>query len=309
MLSLLLALFVAAQDSDRGPLDAHGSTIYQFATTDFVPNIPRSLSAGEVELRTDADWTNTFVQSPSVNYYETLHSRTSLWYGVDDRLSVGIAQSVLVVGGGFMDPFINGFHNTFGIKSHRSDYAENKFLVQSSEHAPVMELPSSFIAGDLMVTVQCKILEEKGAGLIFGGQYQLPTGGHNFYYNHRGFGVGTYLYGYLDLTEDFRFFCATDFAYIGRGEILWHTLRPFQGSIVGGVDFRAADWLSIVFQLTSASGAVDWERYTSWASEAEGGFRIKLSDQVTIEIAATEHLIRYDNNTDFGLHLGLSLKF
>lgn len=308
MISLLLALTLLVQD-DRGPLDAHGSTIYQLATTDFIPNIPRSLAAGEVELRTDVDWTNTFTQSPSLNYYETLHNRTSIWYGVDDRMTIGLSQSVLVISGGIMDPFINGFHSAFGIRSDRVDYAENKFLVTSPSHPAVRKLPSRTIAGDLMITFQYKVIENDGFGLMVGSQYQLPTGGHTFYYNHRGFGVGMYLYTYYDVCEDFRLFCATDFAYVGRGEILWNELRPFQGSVVGGVDWRVASWMSIVCQVTSASGAVKFETYSTWASEMEAGFRIKLSDRVTIEIAGTEHLVRYDNNADFGLHFGLDLRF
>jgi hypothetical protein len=310
MINLILALALMAQDDgSRGPLDAHGTTIYQLSSTDFVPNIPHSLAAGEIEVRTDADWTNTFVASSSLNYYETLHSRTSIWYGVDDRMTVGLSQSVLMVGGGYMDSFINGFHSTFGIRSHRTDYAQDKFLVTSPSHPAVLELPSSIIAGDLMITFQYKAISEDGFGLMFGSQYQFPTGGHTFYYDHRGFGVGVYVYTYCDITDDFRLFGAADLAYVGRGEILWHKLRPIQASVVGGVDWSVAPWMSIVCQLTSASGAADFEDYTSWASEIEAGFRIKLSDRVTIEIAATEHLIRYDNNADFGIHLGLSLKF
>lgn len=310
MLSLILALAVLAQDTtDRGPLDAHGSTIFQLATTDFIPNMPRSLAAGEVEVRTDADWTNTFVESPSLSLYETLHSRTSIWYGLDDRMTIGISQSVLVVGGGVMDPFIDGFHKTFGIDSHRTRYPENKFLFQRSENSPVMELPARAMAGNMMFTLQYKVVEQNGFGLFTGSQYQIPTGGENFYFDHRGFGVGVYLYTYYDITEDFRFFAAGDFAYVGRGEVLWQELRPFQASALGGVDIRLADWLGLVVQVTSVSGAVSFETYASWAWEAEAGFRFKLSKAATFEFGATEHLVRYDNNADFGLHAGFALRF
>lgn len=310
MISLLLALVSAlAQDDDRGPIDAHGSTIYQLASTDFIPNLPRSLRAGEVELSTHADWTSCYTESPSLNYYETFHSRTSLWVGLDDRMTVGLSQSVLAVGGGRMASFINRFHDAFGIKSKRGQYPENKFLVQDHENGPIRELPSKSFAGDLMLTLHCKLVEENGYGLFFGSQYQFPTGGETFYYKHHGFGVGNYLYGYLDLCEDVRFFVAGDFAYIGRGEVLDHKLRPFQASAVAGVDIRLTSWMSVVAQMTSASGAASWEAFSSWTSETELGFRFRLSDRVTFEFGATENIINFDNSPDFGIHSGLAVRF
>ena len=308
--SLLLALVAAlAQDQDRGPLDAHSSTIYQLATTDFIPNLPRSLKAGEIELSTHADWSSTFTQSPSLNYYETFHSRTALWLGIDDRMTVGVSQSVLGVGGGYMAHFINNFHETFGISSKRGEYPENKFLAQSYEHGPTMQLPARWFVGDLMLTLHCKIVEEDGYGLFFGSQYQLPTGGETCYYKHRGFGVGNYLYGYVDITEDLRLFAGGDFAYIGRGEVLWHELRPFQASVLVGADLRLVSWVSLITQLTAASGAARWESFSSWTWEAQLGFRFKLSDRVAFEFAATENVVNFDNSADFGLHTGLSVRF
>jgi hypothetical protein len=82
-----------------------------------------------------------------------------------------------------------------------------------------------------------------------------------------------------------------------------------QISVVAGVDYRLTSWLSIVAQLTSTSGPASFDHYTSWASEAEAGFRFKLSDSIFSEFSATEHLIRYDNNADFGIHTGITVKF
>jgi hypothetical protein len=298
------------QDPDnmpRGPLESHGSTIYQLPSTDFIPNVPLSLKDGEAELHTTADWTNTFVESNShLNYYETLHLRTSLWFGVDDRLSVGISQPVNIIGGGYLDGFINHFHEAFGIHSNRTNYPSNKFLVTNDSGS--FQLPSSVLTGDLMLSFQYKLVNEEHYGLYVGDQIQFPTGDTNEYFQRKHFGVGVFVSGFYDV-GNLRWFAASDIAYVGEGEILWEKIRPMQVSALFGADYRLLSWLSLVGQITSVSGSASFDHYTSWASEAEGGFRFRFSNTVFGEFSATEHLIRYDNNADFGIHAGLTVRF
>lgn len=312
VMSLLLAALMALQSQDkdfdlpRGLLESHGSTAYQLSSTDFLP-VSLSLKEGEVELRSTADWTNTFVESRDhLNYYETLHVRQSFWYGVDDRLSVGLSQSVSVIGGGYLDGFINNFHKTFGIHSNRVNYPSNKFLI--GDITNYRQLPSSVIASDLMLSFQYKVIDTEHYGFYIGDQLQFPTGTDNDYYQHRRLGAGVFATGFYDI-DGFRFFGAGDIAYVGVGEVLYEKLRPVQVAVIFGVDYKLASWLSAVVQITSTSGPADFDHYASWASEAEAAFRVKLSGHVFWELGATEHLIRYDNNADFGLHTGLTLKW
>jgi len=251
------------------------------------------------------------------SYRWTLSSR----YGLTDTVEVGIELPWVMYGGGFLDSFIIGWHDAFGLpQGGRDDAPKNRLLysyANSGEQRILLNDSGSGI-GDIVLTGGIKLYEEKSPPLhgtvALRSTLKLPSGDSD---NLRGSGA---LGGTLSLCGAVNRF--TDWGSIGffgsaggmlsdKGKVLSEQQESSAVFATLGLGWGPASWLSFKLQLNANS------RLYSGSSLAEistpafmlvSGGALKFPGDYLLDIGVSED-VSVGTAPDVALHLGLSKLF
>jgi hypothetical protein len=306
---LLLGSLAYAQDDleSRGPLETRGYTIFQLSAFEFTTPLPTHLSENGTLFKSSATWTNVFnVHDSRLTVdSELLRVDNRIFYGVTDRLMVGISVPFTAVGGGGMDTFIEGFHDTFGFSNDtRHKYPRNNFSVNGSDYS------SDILISDVTAHVRYRLFDNPG--LSVGLRIQTPSLLTTEWFNHHQFGVGIDLTGFYDLDTsmgNFYFTAMASIARLGETSTFGYSLVPYQTSFLAGVDWRPFDSFSFILQCSATSGCIDAFDYRRWSFEVAAGFRLQTSNHMWVDLGITENLINLENSADVGIYLGVTFRY
>lgn len=107
---------------------------------------------------------------------------------VNDFAEIGLDIPVLYIGGGFLDGFLESYHDTFGFNDYgRSMRPGNDFLYEVRQDGNlIIKGESGFGIGDVRLTIKKELIASDGYGLSIKGDVELPTGDAE-----KGFGNGS----------------------------------------------------------------------------------------------------------------------
>lgn len=306
---LLLASYAYAQDdlTSRGPLETRGYTIFQLSAFEFTTPLPTHLNENEVLFKSSATWTNVFnVHDHSLTVdSELLRVDNRVFYGVTDRLMVGISIPFTAVGGGGIDTFIEGFHDTFGFSnSTRRQYPRNNFSVNGVDY------DSDILVSDITAYARYRLFDNPG--LSVGLRVQTPSLLTTDWFNHHQFGVGVDLTGFYNLETSagsFFFTAMASIARLGETTSFGYSLNQYQSSFLLGLDWRPFDALSFIIQCNATSGCIEAYDYNRWSFEVDVGFRFRPSDHMWVDLGITENMITLENSADVGFYLGVTFRY
>lgn len=186
-------------------------------------------------------------------------SRTAIIqkYGLFKNHELTLEIPFFSTSGGFMDAFVQGYHNTFGLPNSGREFVRNgrySFEVLSNGVSIYSPQQTPFRAGDITVGQKIRVYDESQflPALAIRTSIKLPTGSPSY-----GTGSGKVDVSFSLLAEKsirrFHLYSQVGFSVLGRQD----ELEDFQkrGTIYfsQAVEFNLVSWLSLVAQIDFVS--------------------------------------------------------
>lgn len=288
----------------------------------------------EVGLRTV--WSNSwsFSQNRLVLDAETRHGILSLRLGILDAGDIGLQIPYQWRGGGMLDPFIEDFHEAFGLsRAERNRRPQNRYLVQGtqSDLTPYELEHKGYGFSDMVLELRGKtypggpILPAAAATL----RLRLPTGRSKFELSD---GVDVTIS--LDLSKrightPFLIYAGLAYTYYAHAHVDGLDLLRHRGFVYVGGEWELTPWLSLVVhgwweskrerKLFRNPSSVDRNPFSGPLQEAETklgnyisyvAFGLKARwEPVVVELGVVENIIDPDTTADFAILGNLTVQF
>jgi hypothetical protein len=246
----------------------------------------------------------------------TLHGR----YGVWSRLEVGVEVPYVIIGGGFLDSFIEGYHHTFGFPNGGRDQAPQNRLVYRYEKDGQMRLnmvQSGAGLGDVRLTGGWQFFKgeaEMPGEITLRASLKLPTGDSD---TLRGSG-STDLALWLVGKKDFQMPLGRGSVFGGMGamamtdgKVLKDQQRPLVGFGTLGIGWSPLNWLALKVQVDSHTSFYrdsDFKQVDGASVQLTMGGTLAFSPRTALDIGVTEDLT-VTTSPDVVFHLSLSHRF
>jgi hypothetical protein len=287
------------------------------------PGRAKLLASGENEVRVALDLANNFAHDSSDREAvfldgETLRTTFSFARGFAGRFEAGVELPVVYQSGGFLDGFIEGWHEFFGLNNgtRASNPKDRLFFHYAKDGTNRLNFTKeSGGIGDLRLTGATQLYRENGSALALRGLLKLPTGDSN-----RLLGSGsTDLALWLSADHDFPFETLGHAAIFGalgglaktRGDVLSDQERTFVGFGTLGAGWNPNKWLVLKLQLSSHTpfySGSDFIELNAISTLLTFGGTIAFSDKTALDIGMSED-VAVDRSPDTTFHLALSTRF
>ena len=287
------------------------------------PGRPKLLAGGENEVRVALDLANDFAHDSDGRESvfldgETLRSTFSFARGFAGAYEAGIELPVLYQSGGFLDGFIEGWHQVFGLYGGtRSQEPRNRLLFRYSKDGSTRldVTRESAGIGDLRLTGGSRIYRDESSAVSLRALLKLPTGDSNTL-----MGSGsTDLALWLCADHDFRFQRFGNAAVYGalgalaktRGNVLPDQERTIVGFGTLGAGWSPVDSFALKLQLSSHTpfySGSDFVELNAVSTLLTFGGSVAFSKRTSLDIGISEDVV-IDRSPDITFHLALSTKF
>jgi len=220
---------------------------------------PQTLKKGQKEAFTHTTFSNVFEYSPITNTF--LNLDMEIWrtafnfkYGVTDEIDVMIEMPFITNSGGFLDGFVQWYHNLFGLPNGGKELvSNNEYHYEITQNGTALVSYPKTLFGLSDITLRCKYFFSDRLKLpikvAWTGYFKVPIGRFS-----RGLSSGQVDAGFSFLAEKqikrFHFVTQLGVAVLGMSEDL-ATIQK-RGLFVFGqsVEFQLVQNLSIIIQLT-----------------------------------------------------------
>jgi hypothetical protein len=169
----------------------------------------------------------------------------------NDFIEIGLDIPVIYTGGGFMDGFLESYHDTFGFNDYgRSTRPSNDFLYEVRKDGNlIVQGKTGFGLGDIRLALKKPLITSDDLNLSIKGDIELPVGDAK-----KGFGNGSMDAG-LSILLDKRINDKTmtywNFGGVLAGDIRGHQTLDIDDFIYGGaaVETHINEKLSLLVQI------------------------------------------------------------
>ena len=241
-------------------------------------------------------------------------------YGIARRFEGEVEIPFVVSGGGFLDSFIEGYHDTFGFPQGGRDQApRNRLLYQyrrdGQERLHVDK--TSYGLGDIRVKGAWQLyqkMEGKPAALALRASLKLPTGD-----SHQLHGSGSTDFslwitasdGYNLARGHLTLFGAAGIMAMTDGQVLRDQQRNWVGFGGLGVGWSPLRWIAFKIQANAHTPFYresDLRELNAVSAQLTMGGTLALSDRTALDLGVTEDII-VSTAPDVVFHLNFRLKF
>ncbi|MES2488403.1 MAG: DUF3187 family protein [Pseudomonadota bacterium] len=298
---------------DALPAHNQGTLQRSFA----LPAIGQSsvLGASQSNFSADYDLTSEYYVDANATESITVDGETSAFalswrQGIGNNLELSARLPVLIVGGGFMDNFIDNWHKTFGLPDGGRPLAQNdvRQITYIANGNPVVEVrQSGTTLGDIELAAGWKL----GDGAALRGMVKLPTGSDS---KLTGGNWGGAVWG------DFALPFATGSSWDGFASLgatvaqKTDALKDQQrnAAVFGGVGlgYFVTQNLELRSQLYAHSALyknTDLDGLKKPGMQLTFGGSYRWSPKVSMDMFIQEDVVT-DSSPDFSLHLGLTYR-
>jgi thiol-disulfide isomerase/thioredoxin len=308
-----------------GPLKLYAQSPFQALRLTIRPRTPSTLGKGQFEGSFWATWVNVFdleneVGDPANQFFldfETLQTVLAVSYGITDTFEIeGEFQSRRRFGG-FMDSFIEGFHDLFGIdQGGRLDVPRDDFsihLTPEDGREPVWLDPgdrgvfSQTLGVSFQHNITCGTSKFPALAYSVSARYEMNDDDDFSDSSKLDFGASAsvsrrfgrfYAYGTLG------------YAWFGRDNFRGLELENTQWTFLVAGEWRIFTRQSMIVQLLVTEGQVqNFGAFSEQSNEITLGYKWEVRDGGILEVGLIENIISFDNSPDFGFHLGYSQRF
>jgi len=213
---------------------------------------------------------------------------------IKDAVEFDVDLPVLIIGGGFMDGFLETYHDTFGLPDYgRSERPRNEFLyVVRKDGELIIDGKSGIGLGDIRLALKKPLITSDGFALSIKGDIELPTGNAKKGYGNGSLDAGLSLL--IDKKISDSIITCVNFGAVFPGDVRANKELDLKNFYCGGlgIEADAGDGLSFLMQLQGESSiyprtdllAVDRDsflliiggRYT----KAESNYDISLAEDI-----------------------------
>lgn len=302
-----------------GPLSLTSQSPFQSLRSSFLPRTPSTLAENHFEVRQTETWVNVFAQSAGKYLldFEMLRSSVAVAYGITDTVEVEAEFVNKSRFGGAMDSFIQGFHRTFGLdQGGRDTVPKNDFAFDvapqgGNSGVSLSNQARGDFSQELLATLQYNVT--CGAAEMPALAAAVTVRGDLGNSDELRGGLPVSLAMSLSASKrvgEFYGYLGVGMAWFGHQDFLGIELRPTQLSALAAVEWRFAAEMSLVLQyLVSQGVARALGPFSAPSHEITLGFKGEITRGAVLELGLIENVITFDNSPDFGLHLGLTLRF
>lgn len=316
------------------PLSSQAIELFPFASRNQSPvvkvfGLPPAepaalLEAGQISATLSLDIANNYTTSATADEFiildgESYSSNLGLRYGVSDKFEIGIDLPFLGHAGGFLDSFIEGWHDTFGLPDGGRKQTERDQLrysyIRNGRREFKLDKSVNGI-GDIRLTTAWQLVHETGrrpgrGALRIG--LKLPTGDSDKLLGSGSTDLSVSLAGQREYPlQSGR---VATYASLGAllmtdGEILAEQ-RNLAGFGSFGVYWAPLNWMALKIQAdghTALYKDSDLTELESSSVQLLLGGSLQVGAQTTIDIAVSEDVV-VDTSPDVNFHLALRTVF
>jgi len=312
-----LGIFSTAEAAEgNGPIAIRN----QFAPALFflipTPEAAHVIDPGRFELGTNATYSSVFNkdnEGTSVLFmdFEVLRWTFKAGLGIRDRLDADVEIPFLYFTSGFLDQFIKGYHDFFGLpQGGRDEVPNNQYHYEVSQNGkPLYHTPKAgtFAISDSVLNIHYRLYpeSENWPGTVLKASVKLPTGSYT-----GGFGSGHLDYGGFLLIEKNwpRFSGYGNLGIVIPGPLAGADpsleTQPFGVGVVSG-EYRFTDRFSMVLQLdanTRPYASTPIQLLREHALEIGGGVRFQAWEHGLLEIGFADG---FGSVPDFSISLSV----
>jgi hypothetical protein len=285
--------------------------------TGFGPRLPSSIGEGQFELRVNEDWARVLsIHDEWQIDYDVLRSNLAFSWGILEDFRLDVDYETATRTSGYLDTFIIGFHRTFNLAiGNRRQYSNHPqhFQIQPRDGSPTVLIdehdPQPF-QGAILVSGQYTLLAgddvRPAAAVSLMLRRELEPGDLSL-------GSPIDVGGSLSLAKSvgpLNFYFGASAAWFGQEDLSGLPLRSLMWSGVLGVEVRCFSWMSVTGQYLITSGGVDsLGDFSRPSHEITAGFKWDLGGGTLLEFAILENVLDFYNSPDFGVHLGLTVRW
>jgi hypothetical protein len=331
LLLLSLTAHALTQDSDEaapglwqqdknlglGLFPAVSMSPFQSLRTGLGPRLPSSIGEGRFELRVAEDWARVLsVKDEWEMDYDVLHSNLGFSWGLTDRLRIDVDYETGTRTTGYLDTFIIAFHRTFNLA------LENR---RQYQHHP-QTITISPRDGSAPIVVDEHDPQPFQQALIASGQYTLLQGDEEVpvlaasLSLRRVLDSGDVSLGSpVDVAASIsmakrvgpvNLYLGASAAWFGEENFQGLPLRSLMWAGVAGIEVPCFPWMSVTAQYLISSGGVDsLGDFSRPSHEITVGFKWDVGGGVLLDFAILENILDFYNTPDFGVHLGLAVRW
>ncbi|MEK6528370.1 MAG: DUF3187 family protein [Nitrospirota bacterium] len=223
---------------------------------------------------------------------------------INDIVEFGMDVPVVVFSGGFMDGFLESYHDTFGFPDYgRSSRPHNEFLYEVRRDGRlVVEGETGVGLGDIRISLKTPLISSNGFNLSVKGDVELPSGRAKKGYGNGNVDMGISVLADKSISDAVMTYW--NFGAVFPGDVKGHETVNLENFIYGGAGLEAAlnENFSLLAQVQGQSSiypetdllAVDREAYLLVVGgrfyEGNGSLEFSLSEDIS-ESGAPDFII------------------
>jgi len=292
-----------------------------------LPSIGQStvMAQGKGDLHLTLDQANNYTTDGNLRESIVLDGESTSFtlsgrYGIGHHAEAGIEIPFLIVGGGFLDGFIENFHSTFGFPNAGRGFAARNRLLYRYQRDGItminMERSGQGL-GDVRLMCGWQFYEsapDKAQRMSFRASLKLPTGDTDSLYGSGSTDLALWVIGDNDFKMPYghvTLFGAAGAMAMTQGKILPDQQQPLVGFGALGIGYSPADWITLKIQTnahTSFYRDSDLDQINSASAQFTIGGTLVFSANTSLDIGVTEDIIIL-TSSEIVFHLSLCHKF
>lgn len=240
-------------------------------------------------------------------------------YGIGRQAELGMEIPFLILGGGFLDNFIESYHSTFGFPNGGREMAgRNRLLFRYQKNGVTLlnREQSGQGLGDVSVTGGWQLYQsaDERRHLALRGSLKLPTGDTDSLFGSGSTDLALWMTGSMRRDFDlgqFSLFGAAGVMGMTKGKILPDQQRPAVGFGALGVGFSPAQWIELKIQAnahTSFYSGSDLAEVSGASAQLTVGGALHFSAKTSLDVGVTEDIV-VGTSPDVVFHLSLGHTF
>ena len=284
----------------------------------------RVLQSGSGRVQVTYDLVSNFTESNNSQEQllfdgETSRVAISGAYGVRNNLEFGAELPWISHQGGFLDGFVEGWHDTFGLpqggrEQAESDRIDYRYTRAGGEGFSLNTQDSGF--GDLSLRVAWQFWqsENKMRSLVLRSSLKLPTGDADRLTGSGSTDLALWLSGEQRLDTDIGpliFYGGGGALLSTDGDLLADQRRNLVGLVSLGFGWQALSRVGLQLQFDGHSALYEDSRFkelNKFAGQLSIGGSLALTDRTVLELAVVEDVV-VDTTPDVVFHLAIRQQF
>ena len=297
----------------RRPLASRNQFPLSLLFVSLAPNKAGALPNGRIAVDVSFDYSNIISGQDSedeILFLDLEYLRTTpvLALGLPHQIEIGASIPFYVYYGGFLDPFIDRFHEAFNLPNFlrgMTEYGQTRYELVGGGATPFLgEEPISDV-GDLTLHFKKTLVAQNAYALAFRTDLKLPTGSVEKLSGSGATDVGIGV-AFDRITDRWALYVNANYHFLGQPEAL--TAKDYF-SFMGGFDLRLKPRLTVHAQYEHAEPSLQGMLpiFDNSARQLAVGLRWRYSDRFMYEWRFVEDLS--DISPDFTVAFQLGIRW